>query len=129
LPERVGDDEDVTRFLTSRGEFNASAVKPRAFMPSVATSNTSVFRIEDEPARIRDCFASVERAERTLKAAAVVEAAAVRSASLEIVAAEPPDAHANIEDWPSKPREPDTEKAQRLEIALQLAAAAELIRL
>jgi len=49
LPEHVGCDEDVARFLTSSGHYNASAVKPAAFMPNPRNGETSVFRHGAEP--------------------------------------------------------------------------------
>jgi hypothetical protein len=34
LPERVSDNEDLSRFLTQSGQFNSLGAKPAAFLPS-----------------------------------------------------------------------------------------------
>jgi hypothetical protein len=129
LPDRVADEEDLTRFLTFRGQFNSALVKATAFLPSAKHRNTSVFRIGSDPERIRACWAAVETAGRTLKAAATLKAVSVRSASLDVLAEEPPLAHANIEGWPVIAGDPQLEEAAHLKIANLLAKSSELVRL
>lgn len=34
LPEQIDDDEDLARFLVQGNQFNATSVKPSAFLPS-----------------------------------------------------------------------------------------------
>ena len=44
LPELVGDEEDLTRFITQSNHFNSFMAKPAAFLPNPKYRNTSVFR-------------------------------------------------------------------------------------
>ena len=128
LPEQVGDDENLTRFLTQGSHFNSLMPKPAAFLPHPKYKNTSVFRIGNEPERLRQTWNAAANGERTLKGAAVFKSTDVRGIGLDVIAKEPPPAHANIEGWPWLENDPELQKARQLELATQLASAAELIR-
>ena len=41
LPDLIGDEEDLARFLTQRSHFNAIMAKPAAFLPSRKDRETS----------------------------------------------------------------------------------------
>ena len=91
LPEQVADAEDVARFLTSSGHFNASAVRPSAFMPNPRNGETSVFRHGAKPRA--DLIAIGERevgGTRPVHGAALIKAGLIRKISLELRAGEPP---------------------------------------
>jgi hypothetical protein len=121
LPEFVGDDESLARFLTSSSHFNTQVVKHAAFLPS-ADRETSVFRHNGDPAG--DLWAiGAEHLGRVFYGAAVVAAREVRAASLEVSADEPPPRHAVIKGWPQLD-DPDLQKAQQKERALLIAAKA-----
>lgn len=125
LPEHVGDGEDIARFLTQRkGHFKNHCVLPSAFLPSQQSRETSVARHGREPLRSL-CTIGLEAAgNRGLYGAAMIKAVNVRPASLEITSDEPPDRHAVIRGWPWFDSDRKAEKAQQLEKALVLAAAA-----
>jgi hypothetical protein len=127
LPERVDDSEDLARFLTSTSQYNAQMAKPSAFLPSAKDHEASVFRYGSEPRAtlwaIGDQYAA---GNRTIHGAAIVKALEVRAAMLEITAAEPPPRHAAIQGWPID-NDPELQKAQRKERALQVASKAALI--
>lgn len=129
LPEHVGDEEDLARFLLSSSQFNAIMVKPSAFLPNPRNGETSVFRHEQNPAEELWKLGGLHVAgERTLHGAAMVKALHVRAAQLEIVASEPPGRHANIIGWPSVPMDPELEKAAWKERAAILAQNAKLVK-
>jgi len=130
LPEAVGDEEPLARFLTSSSLHSGSVVKPAAFMPSPKDGNTSVFRHAAEPT---DALVAIARAhvvrERTLYGVAMCSTEQVRLAGLTVAAQEPPPRHANIGGWPVVQDDPDQTKAQRKERALLIAQSATLVRL
>ena len=128
LPEHLADGEDLARFLTSSGQFNAMMAKPSAFMPNPSDEATSVFRHGAKPVETlwqigRDHAAG----ERTLHGAAIFKAADVRAVQLAINASEPPPRHADITAWPSIASDPGEEKAKRKEVAMLLAQRAALL--
>jgi hypothetical protein len=129
LPEHVANQEPLARFLTSSGHFNASIVKPSAFLPNPNDGKTSVFRHDAEP---RDALAAIGRNEvaqdRSLHGAAIITAAEVRAVKLEVTAVEPPSRHADIEGWPWMQNDREFGKAQSKEIALVLAQKAQLLK-
>ena len=128
LPEVVADEEDLARFLSSRSLFTASLVKPPAFLPSPKDDLTSVFRHGAEPRdNLWQIGQTVVPTDRTLYGAAVLTAKAVRDASLDVCAEEPPPRHAKISGWPNVADDPEEEKAQRKELSLLLAQASNLI--
>jgi hypothetical protein len=129
LPDLVGDDEDLARFLTSSSQFNAQMAKPSAFLPSVRDRETSVFRHGTEPRAalwaIGDEYAA---GNRTIHGAAVVKAKDVRATQLDVIADEPPPRHAAIRGWPLVENDPELQKAQWKEQALLVASKAALVR-
>ena len=128
LPERVGDDEDLARFLTQSNQFNSVMAKPAAFLPHPKHKNTSVFRHGNEPEQLRKTWNETATGDRTLKAVAICKASHVREAQLDVTAAEPPPAHANIEGWPMD-SDPELQKAKQLELASQIAKATVVVRM
>ena len=128
LPEYVGDDEGLARFLSQSNYFNQFGVKPVAFLPNPKNGETSVFRHDGENlSELRSMGQKYLSSERTLHGIAVVKAHHVRAAMLDVVAKEPPPCHANIIDWPNN-ADPEMEKAKRKDVANQIAKYAELLR-
>jgi hypothetical protein len=129
LPDDVANEEPLARFLTSSGHFNASVVKPSAFLPNPNDGKTSVFRHDAEP---RDSLEAIGRnkvaQDRSLHGAAIITAAEVRAATLEVTAAEPPPRHADIEGWPWLQNDREFGKAKSKEMALVLAQKARLLK-
>jgi len=124
LPERVADDEDLARFLTQSNQFNSLVVKPAAFLPRPKSRETSVFRHGREP-RQRLWEIGLEAVgTRKLYGAAIVKAAAVRAAELDVCSSEPPLLHAAIQDWPWLDADPELQKAKQKEQAALVASAA-----
>ena len=129
LADTVDNEEDVARFLTSSGHFNAAGVKPAAFLPNPKNGETSVYRHGSHPpASLWQIAKNHVGAARTLHGAAIVKAKHVRSALLEVVAQEPPPLHANIVNWPSSQADPDMAKAEQKERAALIAQHAEVVR-
>jgi hypothetical protein len=129
LPERVADDEDLARFLTSDSQFNSKMVKPSAFLPEPKSHETSVFRHGSEPRETLWAIANEYAAQgRTIHGAAIFKTGEVRAARLEVLASEPPPRHAAIRNWPWIEDDPDLRKAQQKELATLLASKAELLR-
>ena len=128
LPDIVADEEDLARFLTSSNQFNAQMAKPAVFLPSPRDRETSVFRHGSEP---RDAlwaiFAQDVMRTRTLHGAAIVKVRDVKSAQLEVIAAEPPPRHAAIMGWPWLDNDPELQKAQQKERAALVASKAMLL--
>lgn len=129
LPEHVGDNEALSRFLTQSGQFNSLGAKPAAFLPSPKHRNTSVFRIGNDAERLRQTFKETAAGDRTLKGVAICRTAAIRAIPLDVVAEEPPLGHANIEGWPWLSEDPEAQKAKQLELAAQIASASSMVRL
>lgn len=129
LPEQVADTEPLSRFLTSDSQFNRVMPKASAFMPGPADAKTSVFRQAPDPlSALWDTADREIGLERRVRAAAVLTAADIRQAGLDVESHEPPPRHANIADWPSDARDPEKMRAQRKELALLLAQAAKLVQ-
>ena len=125
LPEHVGDEEDLARFLTSSGHYNASAVRPSAFLPNPKNGETSVFRHGREPiGELREMGQREVGMERRAHGAAIVKAKVVRSAALEVRAGEPPPRHADIIGWPWTNDDPEIGKARQKELAALIAQKA-----
>jgi len=125
LPEHVADDEDVARFLTSSGHYNATAVKPAAFMPNPKNGETSVFRHGAEPLEDLMAIAQAEvGADRRIHGAAIVTANVVREVQLEVRAKEPPPRHADIIGWNWSKDDPEFGKAAQKELAALIAQKA-----
>jgi hypothetical protein len=129
LPDLVGDDEDLARFLTSSSQFNAQMAKPAAFLPSATDRETSVFRHGSEPQAALWAIGDEHAAKnRTLHGAAIVKGCDVRVAQLEVVAEEPPPRHAAIRGWPWLDNDLDLQRAQQKERAVLVASKAVLLR-
>ena len=127
LPDLVGDNESLARFLTSSRQFNSTAVKPSAFIPD-ANYETSVFRHSSEPRDPLWTIGVVAANTRNLHGAGIIRAAVVRLAELKVEAVEPPDKHAVIVGWPRNKDDQDMQDAAHLELATTLAKNALLIK-
>jgi hypothetical protein len=129
LPDLVGDDEELARFLPSKSQFNAQMVKPAAFLPSANDHQTSVFRYGSEPRAALWALGDEHAAgNRTIHGAAIVAARDVRAALLDVLADEPPPRHAVISGWPWLDDDRDLQKAQQKERAAEVASKAVLLR-
>lgn len=125
LPDHVDDGEDLARFLTSSGHYNATAVKPAAFMPNPRNGETSVFRHGAEPLDDLKMIAQNEvGTERRIHGAGIVKAKHIREAKLEARAGEPPPRHADLIGWPWSANDPDFSKASQKELAALIAQKA-----
>lgn len=124
LPEEIHDAEDLARFLVHRDHFSSTAVKPAAFVPNRKDRETSVTRHGREPAESLWGLGELARGSRTLYGAALFKARDVRRAGLDVYAAEPPERHAAIREWPWIGEDPELQKAKQKELALELARAA-----
>lgn len=124
LPNSVDDREDLARFLTSSNHFNSTSVKAAAFLPSPKDQETSVSRHGGEPAVQLWSIGRQYLGGQKFYGAAIVKAADVRATLLEVVAKEPPPRHAAIRGWPQVSEDPDLQKAQQKERALQIASKA-----
>ena len=123
----------MARFLTQSDQFGKSKQTPPsliakapAFMPYPKYKNTSVFRKERDIPPLKEIWDAGNAAGRTLKAVAFLKAGEVRQARLEVGPEEPPPAHANIEGWPWFENDPRMQKSEQIELASQLAAAADV---
>ena len=129
LPDIVAGGEDLARFLTSSSQFNAAGVKPSAFLPNPKNSETSVFRHGGQPrALLWQAAEDHLVGNRNLHGAAIFKAMHVRSASLDVVAQEPPPRHANIVGWPRSQTDSEMAKAEQKERAALIARHAELVQ-
>lgn len=124
LPEIVGDDEDIARFLTQSSHFSTTTTKPNAFLPSPRDRETSVSRHGRNPAAELWALGEAAAGQRKLYGAAILKARDIRSAHLEVTANEPPLRHAVIGGWPWIDGDPELQKAQQKELAILLAGAA-----
>lgn len=129
LPEHVADVEDLSRFLTQSSQFNSFGAKPAAFLPNPKYRNTSVFRLGNAPELLGQTWKENDKSGRPLKGVAICNAKDVRIAGLDVLAAEPPPGHANIEGWLWIESDPELQKAQQLEAAGQLAKASKVVLL
>ena len=127
LPDQVGDDEDLARFLTSSGQFSSLGVKQSAFLPSPISRETSVSRHGAEPKTVLWQLGKPAAGERTLHGVAILKAASVREVGLSVVADEPPLRHAAIRNWPWPEDDPEFRKAKHKELALCLAQKSTLV--
>jgi hypothetical protein len=126
LPEIVGGDEDLARFLTSSSHFNTGGVKAPAFLPSPNDRETSVFRHGGEPQEALWAIADQHLAVRRIYGAAIVKVQHVRDCQLDVIASEPPLRHAAMRSWPWLD-DPELQKAQQKERAAQIASKSSLV--
>ncbi|OGV64603.1 MAG: hypothetical protein A3K19_29700 [Lentisphaerae bacterium RIFOXYB12_FULL_65_16] len=124
LPEHVGDEEYLARFLTQSNQYTATVVKPAAFLPSVKGRETSVSRHGREPEERLWSIGAEAAGARNLHGVAILKARAVRDAQLDVLAAEPPPYHAAIRGWPWIEADPALQKARQKALALQLVSSA-----
>ena len=124
LPEFVGDDEDLARFITQSGDFTAAVAKPKVFLPSQRDRETSISRHGREPVDDLWVLGAAAAGTRKLYGAAMFKGRDVRHAQLDVLAAEPPLRHAVIKGWPWIDSDPELQKAKQKELALVLASAA-----
>ena len=127
LPEVIHDAEDLARFLTQSGHYSGGRVRPGAFLPSPKDRATSVSRHGREPVEALRQIGLAAAGDRSLHGAAIIKAHAVRDAGLDVDADEPPDRHALIRGWPWFDNDPQLQRAQHKERALQLAATSDVI--
>lgn len=134
LPEQVADGEMLARFLTQKDHFGTSKqppasllVRASAFMPYPKYKNTSVFREKRNVPELQQIWDEGNTSGRSLKGIAFLLAGDVRRARLDVTPEEPPPAHANIGKWPWFENDPRMQKSEQLEMASQLAAAADVI--
>jgi hypothetical protein len=128
LPDHVGDDEDLARYLTQSSQFNAIMAKPSAFLPSPRDRETSVSRHGSDPLDGLWALGVEAAGPRNLHGAAIVKARAVREVHLHAEADEPPPRHAAIRGWPWDEADPELQKAKQKEMALVIASQAVLVR-
>jgi hypothetical protein len=77
---------------------------------------------------LRQTFEAARTDGRQAKAVALFRTFVVRQIGLDVVAEEPPMAHANIEGWPWFEADPELQKARQLELAGSLAGDSRLVR-
>ena len=128
LPDQIGDAEELARFLTQRNQFNSEMAKPAAFLPNPKDRETSLSRHGSEPIEHLWTLGVEAAGNRSLHGAAIFKARVVRAAMLEVIADEPPPRHAVIRGWPWMGNDPELQKAKQLELAIQIARAAEMLR-
>lgn len=127
LPDIVADGENLIRFLTQSSHFNLTGAKPSAFLPAPRSRDTSVFRMATSEEAVRKVWAEVAAgSDRSLHGFASFTAKDVRAASLDVIAAEPPDAHANVVNWPWINDDPELQKARQKEKAMEIASKAKV---
>jgi hypothetical protein len=129
LPDIVADEEDLARFITSSGQYNAKGAKPSVFMPEIEDRETSVFRHNGKPPDELWTVGEEHAAQgRTIRGAAIIKARDVRTAQLDVFADEPPPRHAAIRNWPWTEPDPDMRKAKHKELAILLAKDAQFLK-
>jgi len=133
LPEIVGENEDLARFLRSSSDYSGDVVKAAAFLPDPndADREASVFRHGAEPATDLWKIASDHiplSPGRRIHGAAIVKTRHVAIAGLNVVEAEPSDRHAGIRGWPWIADDPKTQKARQIEHAQKVAQHATFVR-
>lgn len=129
LPEQVGNEERLARFLTSSSHCNTTMVRPAAFLPETNAWETSVFRVVIGPLEGLWAVGAEHAAQgRNLHGAAIIEARNIRAVGLDVIAEEPPPMHAAIRNWPLLQNDPEMQKARHKELAIKLASQAILRR-
>lgn len=128
-PVAVADEEPLARFLPTSSWYNAVGVKPAAFLPNPANGETSVFRHGKTPEEPLWAIGQsiVSGSTRNIYGVAFVAAGDVRSETLGVTAKEPPERHANIDNWPVD-TDPVLQKAKHKEIAMCLAGKSDLLK-
>jgi len=127
LSEHVADEEGLSRFLTQSNQFGSNGPKASSLLPNPKHKNASVFRGDDIEA-LRQTFEAARTDGRQAKAVARFRTLEVRAIGLDVIAKEPPPAHANIEGWPWFEVDAELQKARQLELAATLAEKSQLVR-
>lgn len=127
LPEAIGAEEDLARFLFSDRHYNTTMVKPAAFLPNPDPKQreSSISRHGKMPLEGLWALGFQAAVGRTLHGAAMFKPAAVHDAGLIVEASEPPDRHAAIRGWPWNDTDPELQRAQQKEKAVVLASQSE----
>ena len=123
LPDELDPGEDLARFLTQSGHFNAQFVKPNAFIPTGKPPETSVSRHGEEPREGLWDLGKIAAGQRKLYGAAIFKVRDAIDIGLSPEADEPPDRHAALRGWPTNEEDPRLTKAQQKERAIVLASA------
>lgn len=124
LPDRVDQQERLTRFLKTKRHFKRAALRvaKEAFMPKTGETELSVFRTsnlsDDEVWEIGESI--IRNTERTVYGGANLIAVSVLGLGLGLRADKEPSRHASITGFP-------VEKYERQDIANELAAASVLV--
>lgn len=127
LPDTVGAEEDLARFLTQSSHYSAGAARPTAFLPGPKDRATSVARHGMEPVETLRQLGLTAAGTRSLHGAAIIKTQVARDIGLDVDADEPPDRHALIRGWPWYDYDQQLQKAQQKEKALRLALASDVI--
>ena len=127
LPELVGDEEDLARFLTQSSHFNSKMAKPAALLPSPKDRETSVSRYGTVPLEGLWKLGLEAARARPLYGAAIFKARTVRNAELQVVADEPPPRHAVLRNWPWNDNDQQLQKAAQIEKALLIVRESSLV--
>ncbi len=122
LPESIDDGEEVIRYLTSSNDFNGQVVRPHAFQPT-SQGKKSVVRRSGSPLSSIWEWPREFLPNTRIHGAAVLLAARVRAAGLDVTASEPPPRHANIVGWPVSDSGAGIRKAESLQAQQLLASA------
>lgn len=126
LPEDVGDEEKIARFITSKSQYGNGMVKGSAFVPP-STGELSVCRHNGNPVDELTVLSKEYIVSRTVYGAAIVSARFIRGEGLELAAKEPPGRHADVVQWPDN-KDPEEQAIMRKDIAALVAENATLIR-
>jgi hypothetical protein len=127
LPETVGDEELISRFLTSRNHYNASSVKPSAYLPNPKTGDLSVARHSAEPISESERIAKQDFNLEKASGVALLHARAFREEGLDFEADDNPPRHADVVGWPWLKDDPELSKAKQKLKAASLAQKAKRI--
>lgn len=127
LPTAVDDQETVARFLPSSGWFarTTGRIKHQAYLPA-PDHDTSVARNSTLDTKRLWRLGEEYLEGIPFHGAAIVRVEAIRKNSIDAVAHEPPDFHANLRGWPIDP-DPELQKSRRKAIALPIAEEATLL--
>lgn len=127
LPEIVSDGEPVSRFLTSKSHFNASRIKPSAYLPNPRDGKLSVARHSANPVFESEIMAKQIFKLKRAFGVALLKAEVFRKQDLDFEADDTPPRHANVVGWPWLQDDPEFDKSERKLRAAALAQKAKRI--
>lgn len=128
LHEIVGNEELISRFLTSHGHCNASVVKPGAYLPNRKNGKLSVARHSAEPISESQMIAKEDFGLEKAFGVALLDAEAFRDEGLDFEADDTPPRHADVIGWPWLPDDPEFGKSiQKLKAASLAQKAARIL--